>query len=299
MCRGIEVCGNRTTFGSGKIGTGCFGANSNAASVLLLTPVCLLGSIFADEFQQVLNVAFDLHLGIDLRHASGAIDHERGALDSHVLLAVEILLFVHAEHLRHRGVLVREQRKRELVLLPEVLMRLEPVGRDAKDHGMVLLELGVVVAEVAGFLGAAGSLVLGIEVEDHGLLALELPERDGLAGGRRQAEIRRGPADHGQHCGGHPSSESGAGPPREPGGSGRVAPGVSIRYLVWTADMASARSRFCSTTFQSRSFASHTQPRAAIPEALKSANHASYEGKSRLIISVSLAPGAPPLPPRC
>src|SRR5689334_17305058 len=255
MCSGTTVCGNSTKFGRGKIGTGSFGGSI----MLRLSCPAAPGrrrrsrSVVRDELQQILNVPVDLHLGIDLRDASGLVDDERRALDSHVLLAVQILLFVHAEHLGHRRVFVHEQRERQFVLLDEVLVRFEIVRRDAEDHGVVLLELRGVVAEVARFARATGSLVLGIEVEDDGLLPFVLLERDVLARRRRQREIRCGSADDRQQAGRHASSESGAGLLAEPGVEGRPwRPGTNGNYLLWTADMARARSRFCSTTPQSR-----------------------------------------------
>ncbi len=45
-------------------------------------------------------------------------------------------------------------------------MGFDGVDADAEDGGVEFFELGVVVAEGTGFLGAAGGIVLGIEEED-------------------------------------------------------------------------------------------------------------------------------------
>jgi hypothetical protein len=50
-------------------------------------------------------------------------------------------------------------------------VRFGGVPADADDEGVVLFDLGVVVAKGAGFAGAAGGEVLWVEVEDDVLLA--------------------------------------------------------------------------------------------------------------------------------
>src|SRR5258705_4791715 len=77
--RGATVRGNSTKSGSGNTGTGFCGASSKRTS---------RGSILPDELEQRGDVAVDLHLGIDLGDPPSAVDHERRALDTHVLLAV-------------------------------------------------------------------------------------------------------------------------------------------------------------------------------------------------------------------
>src|SRR5262245_33776107 len=110
MWSGMTACGNSTRPGKGNTGTGCFGwiitsghrvefsAELPAGAAVGAADPRRLLLILAHELQQVVDVVLDLHLGVDLRHPSGLVDHERGALDAHVLLAVEVLLLVHAEH---------------------------------------------------------------------------------------------------------------------------------------------------------------------------------------------------------
>src|SRR5207253_507792 len=79
--------------------------------------------VFAHELQQVLDVSLDLDLRIDLRDPAGLVDHERGALDAQVLLPVEVLHLVDAEQLRDRGVLVGQERERQLLFVAKMKVR--------------------------------------------------------------------------------------------------------------------------------------------------------------------------------
>src|SRR5215831_16306773 len=73
--------------------------------------------VFAHKLEHVVHVAIYFDLRPDLRDPAGAVDDHGGALDAHVLLAVQVLLLVHAVELRDRSVLVGEQRERQLVAL--------------------------------------------------------------------------------------------------------------------------------------------------------------------------------------
>ena len=77
----------------------------------------------------------------------------------------------------------------QLVLAGELLVRGGRVGADADDLGAGLGEGVVAVAEAARLDGAAGGVVLRIEVEDDGALRPERREGDGLAGRGGQGEI--------------------------------------------------------------------------------------------------------------
>src|SRR5262245_3058779 len=68
------------------------------------------------------------------------------------------------------------------------------VGAYADDFGAGVGEGLVAVAEGAGFLRAAGRVVLRVEVEDDVPLAAEIRQADALAGGVRQVELRGGVA---------------------------------------------------------------------------------------------------------
>jgi hypothetical protein len=67
-------------------------------------------------------------------------------------------------------------------------VRLQRVARDAVDVGAGLLEVLEGVAEVRSLLGAAGSVVARVEVQDQLASALAC-EAEGVAAGRGKAEI--------------------------------------------------------------------------------------------------------------
>src|SRR5699024_1859831 len=66
--------------------------------------------------------------------------------------------------------------------------------RDADNHRVALPELGHQVAEILGFVGATGCVVLGIEVHHHPL-ALQRVQRDVTAIGDGALELGGGFAD--------------------------------------------------------------------------------------------------------
>ena len=81
--------------------------------------------------------------------------------------------------------------KGSLYLVGELLVRLAAVGAHADHLGTGVLEVLVLIAEGARFLGAARRVVLRIEIEDDRLLAAVVAELDGLAGRIRKREVRR------------------------------------------------------------------------------------------------------------
>src|SRR4029450_9359272 len=87
------------------------------------------------------------------------------------------------------------EHERQAVALGELLGGGGRVVADADHLGARGHEVLVVVAELARLGGAAGGLVLGVEVEDHGLLAAEVREPDSLATGGGELEIWGGIAD--------------------------------------------------------------------------------------------------------
>src|SRR5262249_26439151 len=57
------------------------------------------------------------------------------------------------------------------VLVAELAVARHGVRRDPEQHRAAVFDLTLAVAERARFLGAAGGVVLGVEVEHHGLAA--------------------------------------------------------------------------------------------------------------------------------
>ena len=72
---------------------------------------------------------------------------------------------------------VGEEGEVEAVLVAELAVARHVVRRDPQHHGARGLEVRGAVAEGARLLGAAGRVVLGIEVQHHGLAA-EIGELD-------------------------------------------------------------------------------------------------------------------------
>ena len=77
------------------------------------------------------------------------------------------------------------QRKRQVVLRRELLMRGRLVGRNAYDHGVALGEGLRGVAEFAGLLGAARRIRLGEKEQHHPLAAVLRQIEPGSADGGR------------------------------------------------------------------------------------------------------------------
>ena len=70
-------------------------------------------------------------------------------------------------------ILVRHQRKRQLVLLDKLVVGLGRISANAEHHHPLLLERAKLVAEGAGFFSAPRRVVPGIEVQDD-MLAPEV-----------------------------------------------------------------------------------------------------------------------------
>jgi hypothetical protein len=120
-----------------------------------------------------------------------------------VPFAIHILLLDDTVQIAHGFVGVGDERERKLVLGLEVLVRLDRVARNTDHDGAGGQEVGVQVAEVLAFGGAARRVVLGIEIQDH-RAALALLETDRADGAFRR-ELGGGLADDGGHAGGSPS----------------------------------------------------------------------------------------------
>jgi hypothetical protein len=117
-------------------------------------------------------VARHFHPAPFARHSSLLVDDERGALDAADLSAVEELVLDDAEGLAGLLFRVGQQLEWKLLLCLEALVRLQRVARDAVDLRPGAPELPVQVAEIAALRGAAGRVVLGVEVENQALAAL-------------------------------------------------------------------------------------------------------------------------------
>src|SRR5262249_1247949 len=127
--------------------------------------------------EHLVGVLVGLHLAEDPGDVAVGVDHERRALDAHVLLARELLLDPDAVLLGDGVVLVCEERERQLVLLPEPDVRAGAVRADAEDRRPSSLELAPGVADRAGLDRAARRVVFGIKIQYY---------RSTLQGGQRE-----------------------------------------------------------------------------------------------------------------
>ena len=125
-------------------------------------------------------MAGNLHLAPDRRDLALGVDQIGRPLHPHVGAAVHRLLHPHPIGLERRLALVGAQLDPERVFRAELLVRLHPVGRNADHHGAALLELRQQLGEGDRLLGAAGRVVLGIEI-DHHRTALEGGEAEVFA----------------------------------------------------------------------------------------------------------------------
>src|SRR5439155_24718852 len=99
------------------------------------------------------------------------VEGEGAALDAADLLPVQVLQLHDTELLADRLVGVRKQLEREPHLFLEALVRGRRIARNAEHPGARAPELAVKVAKIRAFGGAAGGVVLGVEVQDQLLAA--------------------------------------------------------------------------------------------------------------------------------
>src|SRR5260221_2887169 len=118
--------------------------------------------------QHLLRVPVHLDVVPALLHLPVRADEVRRARDAHVLLAVVRLLLPDAVLVRDLVLGIGEEGEVEVVLLRELRLARLVQDADAEDGRLARLETRQVVAERAGLLGAAGGVVLRIEVQDHG-----------------------------------------------------------------------------------------------------------------------------------
>ena len=134
-------------------------------------------------------MAFDLHLAPDPGDLAGFVDQEGRALDAHVGASVHALFDPDAVGSAGRLVLVGGQGHLQLMLGLELVVLGGAVGGHADDRRVGAIELGFVGGEVDGFAGAAGRVVLGVEIQHH-FLAFQILQPDVAAAVAWQAEIR-------------------------------------------------------------------------------------------------------------
>jgi hypothetical protein len=134
-------------------------------------------------------VARHFHPAPFAQQLSPLVDDEGAALDAADLSSVQELVLDHAEGLAGGLLAVGQELEWKLLLGLEAFVRLERVARDAVDVEARTPELPVQVAKIAPLRGAAGRVVLGVEVQDQALAALAL-ETERVAAGAGKTEVR-------------------------------------------------------------------------------------------------------------
>ena len=134
-----------------------------------------------------IGMAGNLDLAPGLHDAAVGGNQEGAAFDATYLLAVHVLHPDHVEGGAQRFVAIADQREVEALPGTEVVVRLHRVARDAEHDRAGLLELRQQGVEVDAFGGAAGSAVLGVEVQ-HQPLAGIVAESGLVATGQRQRQ---------------------------------------------------------------------------------------------------------------
>src|SRR5208283_253380 len=139
--------------------------------------------------EHLLGVAGDLHLAPHLGDPPVRTDQEGRAFDAHIFASIHALLDPDAIGRKHRLRLVRGQSNLQLVFRAELVVALLGIGGDAEDRRSGLGEFVAKPVELDRLLRAAGSVVLGVEIERE-LLALVRGEPVFFAAGPGKGEIR-------------------------------------------------------------------------------------------------------------
>lgn len=119
-------------------------------------------------------------LAVDSLDFSFGVYDESCALGAHVFFAIHAFFDPDAIGFDDGAGFVAEEREGEGMLGREFRVALRRIDTDAENHGVFREDFGVPVADAAGLDGAAGSVVLGVKIEDD-FFAAKAGEADGLA----------------------------------------------------------------------------------------------------------------------
>src|SRR3984957_3351290 len=138
------------------------------------------GSRRLQRLIHLLGVPFRLYFVEDPFDLAVLANQERGAFNAHVLAPIHALFNPGSVSLRHFVIHIGQQSERQIELVLEFGLRGRFVGGHSDDHGVGLGEFLRVIAKLAGFLGAAGRVGLGIKIQHH-VLTFETGERERLS----------------------------------------------------------------------------------------------------------------------
>lgn len=102
-----------------------------------------------------------------MRNLSAFVDQEGRAFDAHIFPAIHAFFNPDAVSLARLSFLVGYQREIQVIFLLEFIVLLDAVFRQAEDKGVPGAEFFQMIPESAGFLCAAGRVVLWIKIEDN------------------------------------------------------------------------------------------------------------------------------------
>src|SRR6059036_2900500 len=95
-------------------------------------PAPVSDQLALDEFQYILGMPADLHLGEHAADRAVAVDHEGGAVDSEELPAEEALGAEDSVRVADFGVRIAQEEERQAVLEGELLVGIRAVPTDAE-----------------------------------------------------------------------------------------------------------------------------------------------------------------------
>ena len=134
-------------------------------------------------------------VGFDTLHGGGdaalLIDEEGGAHDTHAHLAAALLFLPYAVGIDGDAVWIGEENKGKIIFFGKFCVRGRAVTADTDDNGILFTEAAVCGGKGAGLPGAAGVVVLRLEIA-HDLMTSESGEGDGVSVLVGQGEIGGG-----------------------------------------------------------------------------------------------------------
>src|SRR6266702_5145183 len=141
-----------------------------------------------NKIEHLLGVTGNLDSAPFAPESAVAVEHEGAALDPAHLLSVHVFHLHDSELAADFLGLVRKQLEGKAHLGLEIFVRPETIARDSDYRTSRLLELGVEIAELRPFVGAARGVVLRVEIEDE-QLGFDRREPEFLAAGGGQDEV--------------------------------------------------------------------------------------------------------------
>src|SRR5215216_200621 len=126
------------------------------------------------------------------------IDEEGGSEHSFIFLAYELLRAPDSIQITNLVSLVRQQRELKLKFFLEFHMRLDRIWAYTQNDNIRFFIGGVIIPKIAGFLGATGRIIFGIEIENH-ILTAKIGKLSRCIRVVKQLKVRRGDTSWDSH----------------------------------------------------------------------------------------------------